>query len=67
VQNALYQIIKKNKSLLERGGKIRVLLNDCFITIFNETDEETSAQKTITLVDTYDYKINRNLSEIIEM
>jgi len=67
MQNALYQIIKRNKALLEKGEIIRILMNDCFLTIFNEVDEKTSQQKTITLVDTYDFKINRDLSDVIEI
>ena len=65
--NSLYQFIQSNKSLLEKGESLKVLFNDCYVTIFNEVDEKTSTQKTITLVEPCDLKIDCDISEIINM
>lgn len=65
--NPLYQFIQNNKNLLEKGEVLRVLFNDCYVTIFNEVNTNTSTQKTITLVDTCDMKFDYDISEIIRM
>lgn len=65
--NPLYQFIEKNKTLLEKGACLKVLFNDCYVTIFNEIDKATEIQKTITLVEPCDLKIDYDLEEIIEM
>ena len=67
MHNPLYLFIQKNKSLLEKGACLKVLLNDCCLTIFNEVDKETDTQKTITIVEPCDLKIDYSLEEIIEM
>ncbi|WP_341963637.1 hypothetical protein NM897_17330 (plasmid) [Planococcus maritimus] len=65
MRNTLVGIIKENKTTLENGEAITVLLNDAYVTIYNEIDEKTQNQKTITLVDEWDLKLDFNLAEII--
>lgn len=67
MNNPLYQFIQDNKTLLENGEVLRVLFKDCYVTIYNEIDESTSKQKTITLVNQCDKIIDHNLFEVIEM
>ena len=67
MHNPLYEFIQNNKTLLEKGSCLKVLFNDCYVTIFNEVDKETDMQKTVTLVEPCDLKIDYNLAEVIEM
>lgn len=61
----LVGIIKEKKEFLENGEAITVLLNDAYVTIYNEVDEKTQNQKTITLVDSWDLKLEFNLADLI--
>ena len=61
----LVGIIKEKKEVLENGEAVTVLLNDAYVTIYNEIDEKTQNQKTITLVDSWDLKLEFNLAELI--
>lgn len=61
----LVGIIKEKKEVLENGEAVTVLLNDAYVTIYNEIDEKTKNQKTVTLVDSWDLKLEFNLAELI--
>ena len=61
----LVGIIEEKKEVLENGEAVTVLLNDAYVTIYNEIDEKTQKQKTITLVDSWDLKLEYNLADLI--
>ena len=61
----LVGIIEEKKEVLENGEAVTVLLNDAYVTIYNEIDEKTQNQKTVTLIDSWDLKIDFNLAELI--
>ena len=65
MRNTLVGIIEEKKDVLESGEAITVLLNDAYVTIYNEIDEKTQNQKTITLVDSWDLKLEFSLAELI--
>ena len=65
MKNTLIGIIEEKKDVLESGEAITVLLNDAYVTIYNEIDEKTQNQKTITLVDLWDLKLEFSLAELI--
>lgn len=61
----LNHYIKDNKELLENGETLTVLLTDGYVTIYNEVDEKTKMQKTITLVDPCDTHLDCEISQFI--
>lgn len=63
--NPLHQFINDNKDLLEKGEVLTILLLDGYVTIFNEVDEKTHMQKTITLVDPCDTQFDCEIAHII--
>ena len=65
MKNTLVGIIEEKKQVLESGEAVTVLLNDAYVTIYNEIDEKTQNQKTVTLIDSWDLKIDFNLAELI--
>lgn len=65
MKNTLVEIIEEKKEVLESGEAVTVLLNDAYVTIYNEIDEKTQNQKTITLVDSWDLKLDFNLAELL--
>lgn len=65
MKNTLVGIIEEKKEVLESGEAVTVLLNDAYVTIYNEIDEKTQNQKTVTLIDSWDLKIDFNLAELI--
>ncbi|MGB6406139.1 MAG: hypothetical protein WBF39_01610 [Planococcus donghaensis] len=65
MKNTLVGIIEEKKGVLESGEAITVLLKDAYVTIYNEIDEKTQNQKTITLVDSWDLKLEFSLAELI--
>lgn len=65
MKNTLVGIIEEKKEVLESGEAVTVLLNDAYVTIYNEIDEKTQNQKTVTLIDSWDLKIDFNLTELI--
>lgn len=65
MRNTLVGIIEEKKQVLESGEAVTVLLNDAYVTIYNEIDEKTQNQKTVTLIDSWDLNLNFNLAELI--
>lgn len=65
MKNTLVGIIEEKMEVLESGEAVTVLLNDAYVTIYNEIDEKTQNQKTVTLIDSWDLKIDFNLAELI--
>lgn len=65
MKNTLVGIIEEKKEVLESGEAVTVLLNDAYVTIYNEIDKKTQNQKTVTLIDSWDLKIDFNLAELI--
>lgn len=65
METTLAVIIQEKKDVLESGEAVTVLLNDAYVTIYNEIDEKTQNQKTITLVDSWDLKLEFTLAELI--
>lgn len=65
MKNTLVGIIEEKKEVLESGEAVTVLLNDAYVTIYNEIDEKTQNKKTVTLIDSWDLKIDFNLAELI--
>jgi ribonucleotide reductase alpha subunit len=65
MKNTLVGIIEEKKDVLESGEAVTVLLNDAYVTIYNEIDEKTQNKKTVTLIDSWDLKIDFNLAELI--
>ena len=65
MENTLIGIIEEKKAILESGEAVTVLLNDAYVTIYNEIDEKTQNQKTVTLIDSWDLNLDFNLAELI--
>lgn len=65
MKNTLVGIIEEKKEVLESGEAVTVLLNDAYVTIYNEIDEKTQNHKTVTLVDSWDLKLEFNLADLI--
>ncbi|MCP3763730.1 hypothetical protein NLX67_15250 [Domibacillus sp. A3M-37] len=65
--NPLHQFINDNKELLEKGEVLTILLLDGYVTIFNEVDEKTNMEKTVTLVDPCDTHFDCEIAHLIPM
>lgn len=63
--NPLQQFINDNKDLLQKGEVLTILLNDGYVTIYNEVDEKTNMQKTVTLIDPCDTHFDCEIAHLI--
>lgn len=54
------------KKRLETGETLKVQIENGYLTIFNELDEETKESKTITLFEEFDAKLNLSIEDLTE-
>ena len=62
----LDRFIISRKELLKKGEVLYVQLNDGYLTIHNEKDEETGLQKTVTYFSEFDGSLNFSMKEVFE-
>lgn len=67
MKNQLQEFIESNRNILEQGEMLSIILNDAYLTIYNEFDKVNNCYKTITLVDPCDIKMDLNLEQLINM
>lgn len=58
-------IISRRESL-KKGEVLYVQVNDGYLTIHNEEDEETGLQKTVTYFSEFDGSLNFSMNEVFE-
>ncbi len=51
-------IIKENKKRLRRGEVLNIQTRDGFLIIFEEEDPDSGDRKTVTLIDTFDFRVH---------
>lgn len=62
----LDRFLISQKELLQRGEVLYVQVNDGYLTINNELDEETGLQKTVTYFSEFDGSLNFSMKELLE-
>lgn len=60
----LDRFIISRKELLENGEVLYVQVNDGYLAIHNEKDEETGLQKTSTYFSEFDGSLNISMKEV---
>lgn len=51
-------IIKENKKRLRRGEVLNIQTRDGFLVVFEEEDPDSGDRKTVTLIDTFDFRVH---------
>ncbi|ASI36854.1 hypothetical protein D3D03_16080 [Exiguobacterium sp. RIT452] len=51
-------IIKENKKRLRRGEVLNIQTQDGFLVVFEEEDPDSGDRKTVTLIDTFDFRVH---------
>ncbi len=51
-------IIKENKKRLRRGEVLNIQTRDGFLVVFEEEDPDSGNRKTVTLIDTFDFRVH---------
>lgn len=51
-------IIKENKKRLRRGEVLNIQTQDGFLVVFEEEDSDSGDRKTVTLIDTFDFRVH---------
>ena len=51
-------IIKENKNRLRRGEVLNIQTQDGFLVVFEEEDPDSGDRKTVTLIDTFDFRVH---------
>lgn len=51
-------IIKENKKRLRRGEVLNIQTQDGFLIVFEEEDPDSGDRKTVTLIDTFDFRVH---------
>ncbi|MDW2886715.1 hypothetical protein [Exiguobacterium artemiae] len=51
-------IIKENKTRLRRGEVLNIQTQDGFLVVFEEEDPDSGDRKTVTLIDTFDFRVH---------
>jgi hypothetical protein len=67
MSNPLLQFIQDQKHLLEKGEVLTAILNDGVATIYNETDGGTKGQKTVTLLEPCNTKLDCKIDDLKRM
>ncbi len=62
----LDRFLISRKELLKKGEVLYVQVNDGYLTIHNEIDEETGLQKTVTYFSEFDGSLNFSMKEVFE-
>lgn len=60
------RLIHSNQYRLVQGERLKILLKDGYLTIYNEIDESTKETKTITLINEFDFSLNLSVSDLIQ-
>lgn len=59
-------IIKENKKRLRRGEVLNIQTQDGFLVIFEEEDPDSGDRKTVTLIDTFDFRVHVSSSDLTD-
>lgn len=59
-------IIKENKKRLRRGEVLNIQTQDGFLVVFEEEDPDSGDRKTVTLIDTFDFRVHVSNSDLTD-